>query len=76
MTQLEFEDEVASDLQRATGLVQTSSAESPSLSRMLQLSGDNTLRAGHIYSPHAGVLACQRLCDIQALLLRPPSPAF
>lgn len=43
MTQLEFEDEVASDLQRATGLAQTSSADSPSLSRMLQLSGADSL---------------------------------
>lgn len=40
MSQLEFEDEVASDLQRATGLIQNSTADSPSLSRMLQLSGD------------------------------------
>lgn len=40
MTQLEFEDEVASDLQRATGLVHTNTAEAPSLSRMLQLSGE------------------------------------
>ena len=41
MSQLEFEDEVASDLQRATGLVQTNTAEAPSLSRMLQLSGES-----------------------------------
>ncbi len=43
MSQLEFEDEVASDLLRATGLVQTNTADSPSLSRMLQLSGADTL---------------------------------
>jgi hypothetical protein len=37
--QLELMDEVASDLQLATGLVQTSNTDSPSLTRTLQLSG-------------------------------------
>ena len=39
LTQLELEDEVATDLQKATGLVDTSAADSGNLSRVLQLTG-------------------------------------
>ena len=40
LTQLELEDEVASDLQRATGLADADSADASRLSRVLQLSGE------------------------------------
>ena len=40
LTQLELEDEVASDLQRATGLADADSADASRLSRVLQLSGN------------------------------------
>lgn len=39
LSQLELEDEVASDLQRATGLADSESADASRLSRVLQLSG-------------------------------------
>ena len=39
LTQLELEDEVATDLQKATGLVDTSAADSANLNRVLQLTG-------------------------------------
>ena len=39
LSQLELEDEVATDLQKATGLVDTSAADSGNLSRVLQLTG-------------------------------------
>ena len=39
LSQLELEDEVASDLQQATGLADSESADASRLSRVLQLSG-------------------------------------
>ena len=39
LTQLELEDEVATDLQKATGIVDTSAANSANLNRVLQLTG-------------------------------------
>ncbi len=39
LSQLELEDEVATDLQKATGLVDTSAADSANLNRVLQLTG-------------------------------------
>lgn len=39
MSQLELEDEVQTDLQRATGLADTSNADSTRLNRILQLTG-------------------------------------
>lgn len=39
LTQLELEDEVATDLQKATGLVDTAAANSANLNRVLQLTG-------------------------------------
>lgn len=39
LSQLELEDEVATDLQKATGLVDTSAANSANLNRVLQLTG-------------------------------------
>ena len=41
LTQLELEDEVATDLQKATGLVDTSAANSANLNRVLQLTGQS-----------------------------------
>ena len=43
LTQLELEDEVATDLQKATGLVDTSAANSANLNRVLQLTGQQSL---------------------------------
>ena len=39
MTQLELEDEVATDLQRATGLADTANIDANRLNRVLQLTG-------------------------------------
>ena len=39
LTQLELEDEVATDLQKATGIVDTAAANSANLNRVLQLTG-------------------------------------
>lgn len=39
MSQLELEDEVATDLQKATGLVDTHTTDSSHLNRVLQLTG-------------------------------------
>lgn len=39
LSQLELEDEVATDLQKATGLVDTHSSDSGHLNRVLQLTG-------------------------------------
>lgn len=47
MSALEIEDEVASDLQRATGTATSSSANSGRLNRVLQLTG-----AYHLSTPN------------------------
>ena len=39
MSQLEIEDEVATDLQRATGLADTAAGDAGRLNRILQLTG-------------------------------------
>jgi len=39
MSQMELEDEVATDLQKATGLVDTHTTDSSHLNRVLQLTG-------------------------------------
>ena len=40
LTQLELEDEIATDLKRATGLATTSSTDTHRLNRILQLTGE------------------------------------
>jgi coatomer subunit beta len=40
MTQLEIEDEVATDLQRATGIATAAGADATRLQRVLQLTGE------------------------------------
>ncbi len=45
LTQLELEDEVATDLQKATGIVDTAAANSANLNRVLQLTGQYNRQA-------------------------------
>ena len=40
LTQLELEDQVATDLQRATGLADTANTDANRLNRVLQLTGE------------------------------------
>lgn len=46
MSQMELEDEVATDLQKATGLVDTHTTDSSHLNRVLQLTGAPLLMSG------------------------------
>lgn len=57
MSQLELEDEVATDLQKATGLVDTHTTDSSHLNRVLQLTGSplplTKQCCQHLQSAHA-----------------------
>ena len=64
MSQLELEDEVATDLQKATGLVDTHTTDSSHLNRVLQLTGVPVFRSepvlqtcahAHLSSQHNAV---------------------
>ena len=63
LTQLELEDEVATDLQKATGLVDTSAANSANLNRVLQLTGQLLLLDSPVLR-----LALQKACKHERLL--------
>ena len=60
LSQLELEDEVATDLQRATGLANADGADASRLSRVLQLSG--------AICPAPATI--EQVCPIQVDLLR------
>ena len=61
MSQLELEDEVATDLQKATGLVDTHTTDSSHLNRVLQLTGApcQESRPPHMHAMPASKASCR-----------------
>ena len=73
MSQLEIEDQVQTDLQRATGLAETGSENAARLNRVLQLTGGSCLPMCFCLSWHKGSLQYAGQSDMQMGLAPAPS---